>query len=121
VNGQWQDHEGQTSEKLTIAHVRDSLVDCFTATHGPRFSESRAALGMETTPHAVRGTILGMVRLAFQQVGGSYDDPTPESLARAVSLLAERSLEWGVPEDVVFEHHCTMIRAVGRVLCDADH
>jgi hypothetical protein len=99
----------------TLIAVRDALVDCFAANHGEGFMSARAALGLECTDAALRASVEGMVRLAFQQVGGNFDHPTAETVARAVTLLAERSLGWGISEDAVFEHHCLMTRAIGKI------
>lgn len=102
-------------EGATLIAVRDALVDCFAATHGEGFMAARSALGLECTDAALRASVEGMVRLAFQQVGGSFDFPTTQAVARAATLLAERSLGWGISEDAVFEHHCLMTRAVGKI------
>lgn len=100
----------------TLIAVRDKVVDCFAATHGPRFVEARTHLGLETHHEAVRGSVEGMVRLAFRLAGGSFESPTIEVMTRVVNILAERSACWGVPEDMVFEHHCEMMRELGKIL-----
>jgi len=100
---------------LTSSEVRDLVVDCFTDTHRVRFSSSRGELGMDAGSRAVRGSMERLVRLAFSQVGGDYDLPTRHHLARVIDLLAERSLDWGIEPDVVFERHSLMTRAMGRV------
>jgi hypothetical protein len=92
------------------------VVDCFTAAHQERFGASREELGLDARVSAVRESVEGIVRLAFNQVGGDYDDPTVASIASVVNLLAERSLEWGLEPDVVFDHHCAMLREIGRLL-----
>lgn len=111
--GEW---TGKMTENLSLVHVRDSIVDCFTATHGPRFGETRAVLGLDDGEQAVRSSVQGIVTLAYTIAGGSFDNPTTETTTRVVNLLAERSACWGVPEDEVFEHHCEMMRKLGLIM-----
>ena len=103
-------------DQVTPTVVRDLVVEMVCVTHGDRFSRHKALLGQDCGDAAVRATAEGMVRLAFQQVGGSYDDPGPEHLTRVVNLLAERSLEWGASPDLVFRSHSDVTRRIGHLL-----
>ena len=114
TNGQ-SGEEDRGGTRPTVSMVRDMIVDCFTATHGPRFGETRAALGLDDGDHAVRGSIQGIVRLAYTIAGGSYEEPTLQTTATVVNLLAERSISWGVPAEEIFDHHCEMMRVLGCV------
>ncbi|MRR12731.1 hypothetical protein EG835_09800 [bacterium] len=98
------------------------IVDRFTTTHGPRFGETRAALGLDTGRHAVRSSVQGIVRLAYTMAGGSFDAPTLETTTKVANLLAERSVAWGASEDEVFDHHCEIMRSLGRAYlsCQSD-
>lgn len=118
--GHW-DEDDRGDAHPTLGLVRDMIVDCFTATHGPRFGETRAVLGLDDGDHAVRNSVEGIVKLAYTIAGGSYDEPTIETTARVVNLLAERSVSWGVPEDEIFDHHCEMMRLLGRVYISCEH
>lgn len=118
--GRWNAHE-EPDSPLTLSHVRDMIVDCFTATHGPRFGETRAVLGLEDDEHSVRSSVQGIVRLAYTIAGGSFDLPTIETTTRVVNMLSERSAAWGVPEDEIFEHHCAIMRTLGRLLVDREN
>jgi hypothetical protein len=97
----------------TLAGVRDMIVDCFTASHGVRFGETRAILGLDDGEHAVRESVLGIVRLAYTIAGGHYEEPTLETTVRVVNMLSERSIHWGAAEDDVFQHHCAIMRTLG--------
>lgn len=114
TDGPW-DEDSRRDAELALHSVRDMIVDCFTATHGPRFGETRAALGLDDTNHAVRSSVEGMVKLAFTIAGGRFEEPTIECTARVVNMLAERSASWGVSESEIFAHHSEMMRALGRV------
>jgi hypothetical protein len=104
----------ESGETLSLSEMRDYIVDCFTETHGPRFSQARAALGLDERHAAVRESVQGIVKLAYTIAGGSYDKPTLAATAKVVNMLAERSVAWGTPEDDVFENHCEAMRLLGR-------
>ena len=44
------------------------------------------------------------IKLAFDEVGGDFDNPAKESLARAVEVLAKKARAWGTPTETV-EHN----------------
>lgn len=111
--GEWSQ---PSAEELSLLRLRDTIVDCFTATHGPRFGETRAALGLDDGEDAVRQSVQGIVRLAYTLSGGSFDDPNTRVTARVVNLLAERSAAWGVSEEEIFEHHCRLMRTLGCII-----
>lgn len=117
--GRWNAHD-EPDSALTLVRIRDMIVDCFAATHGPRFGETRAVLGLEDDEHSVRNSVQGIVRLAYTIAGGSYDLPTVETTTRVVNMLSERSAAWGVPEDEIFEHHCAMTRTIGKLLVNRE-
>ncbi|MDO8847934.1 MAG: hypothetical protein Q7W51_06075 [Coriobacteriia bacterium] len=96
-------------------HLRDKVIDCLLSTHGDYFARSRAALGLDSSAAAVRSTAQGMVALAFQSVGGSYDAPTLPVLAKVVNLLSERALDWGAEPDSIFHCHCELMQDVGKL------
>ena len=112
----WLDRHGASGELPSLYDVRDTVVDCLASIHGPQFSETRAALGLDAGEEAVRCSVQGIVRLAFQLSGGSYDAPTVDTLVKVVNVLSERSLGWGVPEEIVFEQHCVVMRCLGLML-----
>lgn len=114
--GRWLDRHGASGELPTLLDVRDTVVDCLASIHGPQFSETRAALGLDAGDAAVRSSVQGIVRLAFQLCGGSYDAPTHDTLVKVINVLSERSLGWGVPADVIFEQHCVVMRCLGLML-----
>lgn len=115
MNGKAEWNDWAADERLSLLQLRDRIVDGILATHGEYFSQSRAALGLDPSDSAVRNSAEGMVRLAFQTVGGSFDAPTVQSLAKVVNMLAERVLGWGASPDDIFEHHCTLMRDIGRL------
>lgn len=101
--------------QLTLIDLRDKVVDCLLSTHGDYFASSRAALGLDSSQNAVRQSAEGMVRLAFQSVGGSYDAPTLPVLAKVVNIMAERSLTWGGEPSCIFDYHCALMQELGRI------
>ena len=119
TQGDWEPDEAPPGDSISLIAARDAVVRCFTATHGPRFAQARQQLGQDASEDAVRESVETLLRLAFRQAGGSYDSPTRDDLVRVVDFLAERSLEWGVPAEVVFENHCETTRMLGRVTSES--
>ena len=101
--------------QLTLIDLRDKVVDCLLSTHGDYFTTSRAALGLDASESSVRQSAQGMVKLAFQSVGGHYDAPTLPVLAKVVNLMAERSLTWGGEPGCIFDYHCALMQELGRI------
>lgn len=97
------------------AAVRDALMRCLVNEHGTLFAEQHRAVGLDASDQAVTGTVERMVRLAFQQVGGDFDQPTVVSLIKVTNLLAERSLQWGAASDTVFDYHTELTRRIGTL------
>ncbi len=115
VYGVWDPGGLPNDERLSPSVARELLVDCFTVAHGPNFAETKSQLGLETDDGAVRESVQTIIRLAFKQTGGNFDNPTRDDLVKVVNVLAERSLGWGTPPDVVFQHHSEMMRTLGFV------
>lgn len=103
------------AQPLDPTVARELLLRCFERANGARFAAQERALGIDGGGRAQRSGMEALVRMAFSVVDGSYDHPTRLSLTRVVNLLAERSLEWGASEDVVFECHCLLMQKVARV------
>lgn len=101
--------------RLTLVDLRDKVVDCLLTTHGEYFKTSRATLGLDASDIAVRQSAQGMVQLAFQSVGGSYETPTLPVLVKVVNLMAERSLSWGGEPGCIFNYHCALMQELGRI------
>lgn len=110
------DHTGETVDPMTLEHLRDSIVDSFAEQHGPRFGETRAALGLDDGEEAVLDSIRGIVKLAYTLAGGSFDEPNTATTTRVLNLLSERSAVWGVSEDKVFQAHSDMMRKLGLII-----
>ncbi|MDY0339654.1 MAG: hypothetical protein RBS17_00375 [Coriobacteriia bacterium] len=91
------------------------LLRCFAQQHGERFAAQERELGLRTGGCSGDTAVEAMVRLAFQQVGGSFERPSRETLTRVVNLLSERSLEWGGVPESILECHTTMMRQIAFV------
>ena len=102
-------------ERVSPYEVRELLLRCFASQNGDRFAAQERALGLTPDDRSGPGAIEMMVRLAFQQVGGDFDTPSRAALTRVINLLSERSLEWGVEPEAVFECHTTMMQRIACV------
>lgn len=113
--GSWDLGGYPIDEHLSPSTARELVVDCFTVAHGQNFGQTRELLGQDTDQQAIRESVQGIIKMAFRQVGGNFDNPSKDELVRVVNLLAERSLGWGTPPDIVFQHHSEMMRTLSRV------
>lgn len=108
-------------EPVSPLEAREQLLHCFARENGGRFAEQERALGINNGDgDGVAGAEM-MVRLAFQQVGGDYERPSRASLSQVATLLAERSLTWGAPAEMVLECYEDVIRVIGRVRDISSH
>lgn len=103
------------TERVSAFEVREQLLRCFSLENGERFALQERALGLKTGARAGIGAVETMVRLAFQQVGGSFDEPSREALTQVANLLAERSLDWGAPAEMVLDCHEHVMRQIACV------
>jgi len=103
------------AERISAFEVREQLLRCFSQEITERFALQERALGLRTGNRAGIGAVETMVRLAFQQVGGSYDQPSREALTQVANLLAERSLDWGTPAEMVLDCHENVMRQIACV------
>ncbi|MHB1452152.1 MAG: hypothetical protein ACYCXR_10060 [Coriobacteriia bacterium] len=102
-------------ERVSPFEVREQLLRCFAQEHGERFAAQERALGLNTGAGCGSNGIETMVRLAFQQVGGDFEEPSRVALTRVANLLSERSLEWGTPSEMVLECHEVLLRQIAGV------
>jgi hypothetical protein len=100
---------------MSLVDLRDKVVDCLLDTKGEYFGQARAALGLDSSEAAVRASARGIVQLAFQSAGGSYDAPTFPVLVKVVNMIAERSLSWGAEPGCIFDYHCSLMQELGRI------
>jgi len=112
---EWRVEEVLPAE-LSAVQARDILLDCFQTTHGQHFVETKSKLGIPFDEEAVLRSVKGAVRIAFRQMHGSYDTPTKHDLRNVAEYLADKSRQWGTPEDVVRRHTSQMERVFSRVV-----
>lgn len=86
------------------ARARDLLVECFYDAQRATFARSKQKLGKDVSEETLRRSVKAAVRVAFEQAGGDYDQPTRASVEAAVAALAKSAASWGTPAPVI-EHH----------------
>jgi len=108
----WKLPESQLVD-LTPEKARDLVVECFYYAQHETFLRTKQKLGVTRLDEtSLRASIVGAVRLAFDEIGGDYDHPTVASLRSAIAVLARKAESWGTPMDII-QHHA---RQIGRVL-----
>ena len=95
---------------LTPARARDLIVDCFFFAQRETLARIKQQLGSTRTDGtSLHKDVIGMVQLAFKEVGAEYHAPTVESLDLVVEVLMRRAASWGTPLDIV-QHHGSELR-----------
>jgi len=94
---------------LTPERARDLVVECFYFAQHETFARTKRKLGMTHLDEAsLRASLVGAVRLAFEETGGDYEHPTAASLRSAIAVLARKAESWGTPRDII-QHHADQI------------
>ena len=101
---------------LSPRKARDLMVECFYFAQHETLARTKQRLGAtDVDEGSVRSSVVGVVRAAFREVGGSFDEPTAASLAAVADLMARRAEGWGTPPDVVRHHHDQVMAMLGRL------
>jgi len=101
---------------LTPRKARDLMVECFYFAQHETLARTKQRLGAKGVDDAaVRDSVVGVIRAAFREVGGSFDEPTGTALAAVADLMARRAEGWGTPPDVVRHHHDQVLAMLGRL------
>ena len=96
---------------LDAAKARDLIERCFYEAQRETFIRVKQCLGVRSDDETIHRSIDSAVRIAIEQVGGNYDNPTERHLRDAIDILADRAASWGTPPDI-FEHHRRQIVGV---------
>ncbi len=96
---------------MTPIKARDLIVKCFFEAQKETFLRSRKDLGLDTSDEDLYASVVGAVRMAFNEIAGDFDNPSKEQLFQVVEVLARKAKAWGTPEDIV-EHHKGQIKKI---------
>jgi len=103
-------------EQLDESKARDLVVECFLDAQRETFVRMKENVGITPDEASLRRSVKGAVRLAFVNTGGDFDNPTCQSLERAIGELAAKAAAWGTPGDII-AHHKAQIGMVLARLC----
>lgn len=102
-------------EDLTPIKSRDLLVRCFFEAQRETFARSSKVLARDDSDDELKKNVATMVKMAFKETGGSYDQPSKASIGKAVVALTQKAAAWGTPADII-EHHRVQIERILSVL-----
>lgn len=83
-------------DEITPITVRDALVSCFHEAHC-------ADTGLEANTETDNQYCLSIVKKAFADAGGNFDNPTKEEIIKVVGLLAEFSKNFR-SQEIIAKH-----------------
>jgi hypothetical protein len=98
---------------LSPERARDLIVECFFQAQHETFARAKQKVGSQAFDEpSIRSAVVGAVRVAIKEVGGDFDRPTADILAKMVEVLARKAEAWGTPPDVIAHHRVQ----VGKLL-----
>ena len=100
---------------MTPAKARDLIIKCFHEAQKETIARGKRELDLDTSEEEIEKSVRMTVRMAFEEVEGSYDNPTPESLGMVIEVLARKAGAWRTPPDII-EHHKKTIAKVLQAL-----
>ncbi len=80
--------------------VRDLIIDYLYNEKCDEIKMTRKMLHLGTSDSEIYKTVVQIVRLAFVEVGGNFDQPTVDSLERVMDILASKAYVWGTLIDL---------------------
>lgn len=96
---------------MTPLRARDLIVECFYQAQHETFERAKHRVSKAPADaESIRKAVIAAVRVAFKEVGGDFEKPTPSMLAKVVEVLAAKSDAWGTPEDVIAHHRAQIER-----------
>ncbi|HEY5587419.1 MAG TPA: hypothetical protein VIK86_00525 [Candidatus Paceibacterota bacterium] len=81
-----------TDKRVNSSDVRDAIVECFTQAHSEALADLEnyiEGLSKSDFEEMKRINIRQMIRNYFEEVGGSYDNPTRDSILKVMGKLKE--------------------------------
>lgn len=96
-----------TNQKITPIIVRDAIINCFAEAH---CSDTGLETGSDD-PRANRAYCTQIVKKAFDDTNGNYENPTVESLLNVLKYLADFSKTFRDPE-VINKHYDEIMELV---------
>ena len=99
-----------TSKEITPLMVRKAIVQCFTEAHGSEISSHTECEPEVIDDKVKREAIELLVVKSFNESGGDFENPTKDSIIRAVTYLKEFSKNFREPE--VIEKHASEIKSL---------
>ncbi len=108
----------EKNDPYTAVDVRDAIIRCFEQAHGTVTKKSMESFTNNYTQQEmdelVRKNIEDIIKNAFKETGGNYDNPDKESLIKVIDWLRTFSIKFRQPE--VIEKHYGEIKELIRGL-----
>lgn len=112
----WWTAQATELRPMNAAEARDIVVECLFEAQKTTFARTKGKLGIRTDDEAVRKSVTSLVRLSFEDTGGTFDRPTKEALGVAIAKLAELSRSWGTPRDIIEHHRAEIEKVLAQVV-----
>lgn len=111
----WVHRPLKPGEKLTAVFVRDELIECFFTSQKEILALAAQAMHRGGSDAEIRGNVTQIIRMAFQEVGGSFDEPTKASILQVMEVLRRKSTATGKAAEIVEYHARQMMELVQQL------
>ncbi len=115
--GKWCIDESEL-ENLNPIKVRDLMIDCFFHAQKATIAKAKELLKAPGSDDDIMSSIQTTIRLAFDEAGGDFNNPTRDSLAKVVGILAAKAALWHTPREIIECHQAEITKAINRLPFD---
>ena len=91
-------------KNLTPEKARELIEECIFQAQKETVQCVAMAMGKGKSEDAMKKQTGEMIRNAFNETGGSYDNPYYDSLNAVVQFLAKNVVSWGTPPEIANHH-----------------
>lgn len=99
----------------TPLRARDLIVECFHFAQKDKFKALRVKAGIPSTDADISNSIKVMVRLAFTEVGGDFQEPTKDILAKVIDFLGNKEAMWGTPKEIIEHNKKQLFKVINKL------
>jgi hypothetical protein len=95
--------------------ARDLIVECFHFAQKEKFRSLRLKAGIPSNDSDIINSTKVMVRLAFTEVGGDFQEPAKDTLEQVVTFLSIKEAMWGTPKEIIEHNKNQMLKVLSRL------
>jgi len=100
---------------LDATKARDLMIRCFTYAHLEEAFKKKKSRVTYNDFETVRDSLVAEVKVSFNQVDESFEEPTRKGLLKALDLLVKKQLNRGASKSIINSHYRQLHAVIGRL------